>query len=45
VGQSLRWPYPQKIAHAHAAAALLDAAGRARFLHDNAARIYGRAGP
>jgi predicted TIM-barrel fold metal-dependent hydrolase len=45
VGQSLRWPYPQKIAHAHAAAALLDAAGRAQFLHDNAARIYGRAGP
>lgn len=40
VGQSLKWPYAQKIAHAHAAAALLDAAERARFLHDNAAGIY-----
>lgn len=40
VGQSLKWPYADKIAHAHAAAALLDAAERALFLHDNAARIY-----
>lgn len=40
VGQSLKWPYADKVAHAHAAAALLDDAGRAAFLHDNAARIY-----
>jgi predicted TIM-barrel fold metal-dependent hydrolase len=45
VGQSVRWPYPDKITHAHAAASPLDATGRAQFLHDNAARIYGCAGP
>lgn len=41
VGQSLKWPYEAKVAHAHAAARLLDAAERALFLHDNAARLYG----
>jgi L-fuconolactonase len=43
VGQSTRWTYADKIAHAHAAARLLDAGERAQFLHDNAARIYGAA--
>lgn len=42
VGQSLRWPYPEKAAKARAAADHLDAAERALFLHDNAARIYAR---
>ena len=42
VGQSLAWPYPDKIAHAHAAARLLDAGERRQFLHDTAARIYAR---
>jgi L-fuconolactonase len=41
VGQSLAWPYADKIAHAHAAAALLQVGERASFLHDNAAGIYG----
>lgn len=40
VGQSLAWPFHVKVAHAHAAASLLDAGERAAFLHDNAARIY-----
>lgn len=43
VGQSLAWPYADKIAHAHAATRLLNAAERRQFLHDTAARIY--AGP
>jgi hypothetical protein len=42
VGQSLSWPYADKIAHAHAAARLLNAAERSQFLHGTAARIYGR---
>jgi len=41
VGQSLQWPFADKVAHAHSAAALLDPAERAAFLHDNAARVYG----
>jgi predicted TIM-barrel fold metal-dependent hydrolase len=41
VGQSLKWTYADKVAHAKAAAALLDVAERAAFLHDNAARLYG----
>ncbi len=41
VGQSLAWPYADKIAHAHTAAALLQVGERAGFLHDNAAGIYG----
>jgi L-fuconolactonase len=44
VGQSLQWPYADKVGHAHAATALLDASERNSFLHDNAARIYGAAG-
>lgn len=40
VGQSLKSPYADKVAHAHAAAALLDADERAAFLHGTAARIY-----
>jgi predicted TIM-barrel fold metal-dependent hydrolase len=40
IGQSLKWPYPDKVRHAHEAAALLAADERAAFLHDNAARIY-----
>ena len=43
VGQSLAWPYADKIAHAHTAARLLNAGERRLFLHDTAARIY--AGP
>lgn len=41
VGQSLKWPFADKVRHAVEAAALLDARERALFLHDNAARIYG----
>ena len=41
VGQSLKWPFADKVAHAHAAAALLDSREQALFLHDSAARIYG----
>lgn len=40
VGQSLKWPFERKVAHALAAARLLDAAGQQDFLHDNAARMY-----
>jgi len=40
VGQSLKWPYEAKVAHAHAAARLLEAEEREGFLHGNAARIY-----
>lgn len=42
VGQSLAWPYAEKITHAHSAARLLDAGERTLFLHDTAARIYKR---
>lgn len=41
VGQSLKWSYADKVAHAHAAARLLDASEKAAFLFGNAARIYG----
>jgi predicted TIM-barrel fold metal-dependent hydrolase len=40
VGQSLKWPYDSKVAHARAAARLLNPAEQAAFLHDNAARIH-----
>jgi L-fuconolactonase len=40
VGQSLKWPYIDKVRHAHEAAALLDQVERTAFLHGNAARIY-----
>ncbi len=42
VGQSLKFSYADKIDHALAAAALLDPAERAAFLHDTAAAIYAR---
>lgn len=42
VGQSLKWPYDSKVAHALDAARLLDPADQAAFLHDNAARLHGR---
>lgn len=42
VGQSLKYSYTEKIAHAGAAAALLDPAERAAFLHDTAAGVYAR---
>jgi amidohydrolase family protein len=41
VGQSLRWPYPDKAAMGRDAASFLTAKEGALFLHDNAARIYG----
>ena len=40
VGQSLKWSYADKVAHAQAAAALLDAGERAAFLQGTAARVY-----
>jgi predicted TIM-barrel fold metal-dependent hydrolase len=40
VGQSVRWPYPEKVAMARAAAEYLTAEESAKFLHANAARIY-----
>jgi predicted TIM-barrel fold metal-dependent hydrolase len=43
VGQSVRWPYDEKIAIARAAADALTPEESAKFLHDNAARIYGAA--
>jgi predicted TIM-barrel fold metal-dependent hydrolase len=43
VGQSVRWPYDQKVAMARSAAELLSVDERALFLNGNAARIY--AGP
>jgi L-fuconolactonase len=41
VGQSLKWPFDDKVGHAIDAALLLNARERALFLHDNAARVYG----
>lgn len=41
VGQSLKWPFEDKIAHAHQSAALLDQHERGQFLHAAAARVYG----
>ena len=40
IGQSMLWSYAEKTAMAREAAALLTTRERARFLHDNAARIY-----
>ena len=40
VGQSLRWPYVDKVSMGRAAAGFLSAPERALFMHDNAARIY-----
>lgn len=40
VGQSLKWPYADKVAHALAATALLDASERAALLHDTARGVY-----
>jgi predicted TIM-barrel fold metal-dependent hydrolase len=41
VGQSLKWPFADKVRHAVESAALLNPRERALYLHDNAARIYG----
>lgn len=41
VGQSIRWPYDEKVAMGRAAADLLSDDERALFLHENAARVYG----
>ncbi len=41
VGQSMLWDYATKVAMAREAAAELTAEEQCKFLHDNAARIYG----
>jgi len=41
VGQSMLWSYPEKIAMVNEAAELLSEEEKRKFLHDNAARIYG----
>ena len=41
IGQSMLWNYTEKTDMARAAADFLSDAERAKFLHDNAARIYG----
>jgi L-fuconolactonase len=41
IGQSMLWTYDEKAAMARAAADFLDADERGKFLHDNAARVYG----
>ncbi len=43
VGQSMLWDYAEKVAMARGAASRLSAEETRRFLHDNAARIYGLA--
>jgi predicted TIM-barrel fold metal-dependent hydrolase len=43
VGQSMLWTYPEKVAMARAAADFLTEDEARAFLHDNAARVYGRA--
>ena len=43
VGQSMRWTYAEKVTMARDSARLLDAQAQRKFLHDNAARIYGLA--
>ena len=40
VGQSMLWDYPTKVSMAREAAGDLTAEETARFLHDNAARIF-----
>jgi L-fuconolactonase len=42
VGQSMLWNYTEKTAMARAAADFLTPEEAAKFLHDNAARVYGR---
>lgn len=44
VGQSMLWSYAQKAAMARAAADFLTEEESRKFLHDNAARVYARAG-
>lgn len=44
VGQSMLWTYAEKAAMARAAADFLSEEESRKFLHDNAARIYGQAG-
>jgi predicted TIM-barrel fold metal-dependent hydrolase len=41
VGQSMLWSYDEKTAMARDAASRLSPAETAKFLHDNAARVYG----
>ncbi len=41
IGQSMLWSYEEKAAMARGAAARLSDAEAAKFLHDNAARVYG----
>ena len=45
IGQSMLWDYPQKVTMAREAAAWLTAEETGKFLHDNAARLYGLADP
>jgi predicted TIM-barrel fold metal-dependent hydrolase len=40
VGQSMKWPFADKVRHALESAALLDTRERSLYLHDNASRIY-----
>jgi predicted TIM-barrel fold metal-dependent hydrolase len=40
VGQSMKWPFADKVRHAVESAALLDERERSLYLHDNASRIY-----
>lgn len=42
IGQSMKWSYAEKTAMARAAADWLTEEERIAFLHDNAARVYGR---
>lgn len=44
IGQSMLWTYAEKAAMARAAADFLTEEESRKFLHDNAARIYGQAG-
>jgi len=44
VGQSMLWSYAEKAAMARAAADFLTEEETRKFLHDNAARVYGQAG-
>lgn len=43
VGQSMKWSYEKKAAMARAAAGFLTPDEARKFLHDNAARVYGQA--
>jgi len=44
IGQSMLWDYAQKAAMARAAADFLTEEEARKFLHDNAARVYGAPG-